>query len=59
MYGTEIFYEDAANIIIPDAYDEEVSASDIQTVARPHVEVEQIEKARALYLLQQLQLSRK
>jgi len=33
MYGTEIFYEDAANIIIPDAYDEEVSASDIQTVA--------------------------
>jgi len=26
MYGTEIFYEDASNIIIPDAYDEEVSA---------------------------------
>lgn len=47
MYGTEIFYEDAANIIIPDAYDEEVSASDIQTVARPHVEVEQIEKGKS------------
>ena len=47
MYGTEIFYEDAANIIIPDAYDEEVSASDIQTVARPHVEVEKKKKGKS------------
>lgn len=46
MYGTEIFYEDAANIIIPDAYDEEVTASDVEPVARPTVDIEQIEKGK-------------
>ncbi|MCI8306493.1 MAG: trigger factor [Lachnospiraceae bacterium] len=47
MYGTEIFYEDAANIIIPDAYDEEVTASDVEPVARPSVDVEQMEKGKS------------
>ncbi len=47
MYGTEIFYEDAANIIIPDAYDEEVTASDVEPVARPNVDVEQIERGKS------------
>lgn len=47
MYGSDIFYEDAANIIIPDAYDEEVSASDVEPVARPEIDVEQIEKGKA------------
>jgi trigger factor len=44
MYGPEIFYEDAANIIIPEAYEEELKDSEVEPVARPTVDVEQIEK---------------
>ncbi len=47
MYGPEVFYEDAANIIIPDAYDEEIKESDLWVVARPHIDVEQIEKGKS------------
>lgn len=47
MYGADIFYEDAANIIIPDAYEEEVEASDVEPVARPNVDVVQIEKGKS------------
>ncbi len=47
MYGAEIFYEDAANIIIPEAYDEEVTASDVQPVARPNIDVVQMEKGKS------------
>ena len=39
MYGAEIFYEDAANIIIPDAYDEEVidaEKNDVRVVLHLH-----------------------
>lgn len=46
MYGTEIFYEDAANIIIPDAYEEELKDSDVEPVARPNVDVVQLEKGK-------------
>lgn len=47
MYGVEIFYEDAANIIIPDAYEEEVTAADVPVVARPTIDVEQMEKGKS------------
>ncbi len=47
MYGADIFYEDAANIIIPEAYEEEVEASDVEPVARPNVDVVQIEKGKS------------
>ena len=46
MYGSEIFYEDAANIIIPDAYEEELKNSDVEPVSRPEVDVVQIEKGK-------------
>ncbi len=47
MYGPEAFYEDAANIIIPDAYEEELKDSDVEPVARPTIDVEQIEKGKS------------
>ena len=47
MYGVEVFYEEAANIIIPDAYEEEVTAADVPVVARPTIDVEQIEKGKS------------
>lgn len=47
MYGAEIFYEDAANILIPEAYDEEIEKADVEPVARPTVdEMEQIGKGK-------------
>ena len=47
MYGVEMFYEDAANMLIPDAYAEEVEASDLEIVSQPKIEVTQIEKGKA------------
>ena len=46
MYGVEMFYEDAANIIIPDAYAKELEESDLDIVAQPQIEVTQIEKGK-------------
>ena len=50
IYGAGVFYEDAANDLIPTAYDEaleeeEVKALDI--VSQPDIEVQQIEKGKA------------
>ena len=47
MYGPAIFYEDAANIIIPDAYAKEVENSDLDIVSRPEIDVTQIEKGKS------------
>ena len=46
MYGVEMFYEDAANIIIPDAYAKELEESDLDIVSQPQIEVTQIEKGK-------------
>ncbi len=44
MYGSSVFYEDAANIIIPDAYENAAKESGLKIVSQPEIEVEQIEK---------------
>lgn len=46
MYGAAIFYEDAANEIIPSAYDREVAECDLELVSQPKIEVTQIEKGQ-------------
>lgn len=46
MYGVGIFYEDAANALIPGAYDEAVNESDLEIVSQPEIEVVQIEKGK-------------
>ena len=45
-YGVEIFYEDAANILIPDAYAEEMKDCDLDIVSRPEIDVVQLEKGK-------------
>ena len=45
-YGVEIFYEDAANILIPDAYAEAMKDSDLEIVSRPQIDVVQLEKGK-------------
>ena len=47
MYGKEVFYEDAANEIIPDAYEKAAVESGLEIVSRPEIDVVQIEKGKA------------
>lgn len=47
MYGPGVFYEDAANIIIPDAYESAAKESDLEIVAQPEIDVVQMEKGKA------------
>lgn len=46
MYGPEIFYDDAANALIPDAYAEAADECELKLVSRPSIEVVQIEKGQ-------------
>lgn len=46
IYGPEVFYEDAANEIIPEAYDKAVADSELEIVSRPEIDVVQIEKGK-------------
>ncbi|MCR5431577.1 MAG: trigger factor [Lachnospiraceae bacterium] len=46
MYGPSVFYEDAANIIIPDAYADAAKECGLEIVARPDIDVEQAEKGK-------------
>lgn len=46
MYGAGIFYEDAANEVIPAAYDREVAECDLELVSRPKIEITQIEEGK-------------
>lgn len=46
MYGPAIFYEDAANAIIPDAFEDAAKESGLSIVSRPEIDVTQIEKGK-------------
>ena len=46
MYGREVFYEDAANELIPDAYDKALGECDEDIVSSPKIEVTQIEAGK-------------
>lgn len=45
-YGPEMFYEEAANTCIQDAYPREMADSDLEIVSRPVVDVVQMEKGK-------------
>ena len=46
MYGTGVFYEDAANDLIPTAYAEALKDCDLEIVSRPEINVTQIESGK-------------
>lgn len=46
MYGAGVFYEEAANELIPDAYANAAAESELEIVARPEINVTQIEKGK-------------
>ena len=46
MYGPEVFYDEAANNMIPDAYAKAYDESELDIVSQPKIEVVQIEKGK-------------
>ncbi len=46
MYGKEIFYEDAANALIPVSYSKELENSDLNIVSQPKIDVVQLEAGK-------------
>ncbi|MCH5259684.1 MAG: trigger factor [Lachnospiraceae bacterium] len=46
MYGKEVFYEEAANELIPDAYDKALAECEEDIVSSPKIEVTQIEAGK-------------
>ena len=46
MYGKEIFYEDAANELIPDAYEEAYDQCGEEIVSSPQIDVVQLESGK-------------
>lgn len=46
MYGKEVFYEEAANLLIPDAYDKALDECEEDIVSSPKIEVVQIEAGK-------------
>ncbi|MGN7295663.1 trigger factor [Ferdinandcohnia sp. SAFN-114] len=47
-FGVESLYQDALDIILPDAYENAIKETGIEPVDRPEVDVEQIEKGKNL-----------
>ena len=46
MYGAEIFYEEAANSIIPEAYSKAYDECELEIVSQPAIDVVQLEKGK-------------
>ena len=46
LYGQEVFFEDAANAIIPDAYAKACIESELDIVSQPKISVTQLEKGK-------------
>ena len=48
VYGTEIFYEDAFNEVVPEAYEKALEENNIDAVSKPNIDVIQIGKGKDL-----------
>ncbi len=48
VYGPEVFYDDAINYVLPDAYAEAVKEHDLEVVSRPEVDVEKVAKGETM-----------
>ncbi|MCD8216090.1 MAG: trigger factor [Clostridiales bacterium] len=42
-YGKEVFYDDAVNFVLPDAYEAAVKETDTKVVSRPEIDIEKID----------------
>lgn len=46
MYGAGVFYEEAANILMPEAYGKAVDECDLEIVSQPSIDVVQVEAGK-------------
>lgn len=46
MFGSGVFYEDAANAVIPTAYEDAAKESNLEIVSQPSINVEQMEAGK-------------
>ena len=49
-YGEGVFYEEALNSLLPEAYDEAVENLELEPVDTPEVDIEQLEKGKPLII---------
>lgn len=47
-YGEEIFYEDAINLMLPEAYDSAITELELEPVDRPEIDIEDILKGEPI-----------
>lgn len=47
-YGKEVFYEDAINILLPDAYEGAIDELDLEPVDRPEIDIDEIEAGKPI-----------
>lgn len=45
-YGVEMFYEDAINIVLPEAYNNAIEELNLHPVDQPNVDIEELEKGK-------------
>ncbi len=55
-YGKELFYEDASDILIDEAYPEAFDEVDLDIVSRPDVDVEQLEEGKPFIFTAEVEL---
>lgn len=48
VYGSEIFYEDTFNEIVPEIYDEAIKSEKLEVVSKPEIDIVQIGKGKDL-----------
>lgn len=48
MYGTEIFYEDAFNELVPEIYEKEIEENKIEAVSKPDINIVNMKKGEDL-----------
>ena len=51
MYGPNVFYEDASDILLKEVYSKAYEESGLDIVSQPKINIEQVEKGKNLYLL--------
>lgn len=49
-YGRDFFYEEAINIILPEAYDSAIEELDLEPVDRPEIDIETIEEGKPVII---------
>lgn len=56
MYGKEVFYEDAVNALIPEAYEKAVDECEEEIVSSPKIEVAQVEAGKPFIFIAEVAL---